>query len=81
MTAPSEDNYIFFHSRAVIMLHPSIPQVEDYVKATLDTFFQVKDVVRTEYQNIGMQQQERLKKRRKMGFRQPEDGDQGDNSE
>lgn len=81
MSAPNEDNYILFHPRTVIMLHPSIPKVEDYVKATLDTFFQVKYIVRNEYQNIGVQQQEQRKKRRKVGFCQSEDGDKDDNSE
>ena len=76
-----EENNILFHSRAGIMLHPSLPQKEEYVKSVLGTFFQAKEAVRAEYQNIGIGQQMEQKKRRKVGFRQPGDDEQDNTRE
>ena len=76
-----EENNILFHSRASIMLHPSLPQKEEYVKSVLGTFFQAKEAVRAEYQNIGIGQQMEQQKRRKVGFRQPGDDELDDTRE
>lgn len=76
-----EENNILFHSRMDIMLHPSLPQKEEYVKSILGTFFQAKEAVRAEYQNIGIGKQMEQKKRRKVGFRQPGDDEQDDTRE
>lgn len=78
MTAPDENNNILFYSRMDIMLHPSLPQVEEYIRATLNTFFQIKATVRAEYQNVNTEQQKQQKERRREGFYLPED-DEKDN--
>ena len=69
-----DDNNIMLHSRMDIMLVSSIPQVEEYVKSVLGSFFSAKDAVRAEFQNFAStEQQKQQKKRKKVGFYQPED--------
>ena len=69
-----DDNSIMLHSRMDIMLVPSIPQVEEYVKSVLGSFFSAKDAVRAEFHNFAStEQQKQQKKRKKMGFYLPDD--------
>lgn len=44
-TEPDEDGVIGVHSRQDIMLHPACPDNTPYVKAVLDSFFEVKEQV------------------------------------
>lgn len=60
--------YIGFHSRADIMLHPYCPDNAQYIKAILNTFFDVKDCVRNNFQQIKTVQVESKKDRRPIGF-------------
>lgn len=80
-TKPNEDNIIAFHSRMDIMIHPYIPGADDYVRATLNSFFHIKDALKAEYQNINTQQQEKQKKRRTIGFLLSDDEDKNSPSE
>lgn len=68
LTAPNEDGVIGFHSRRDIMLHPACPDNEPFVKAVLDSFFDAKEQVRSNYQQISAKQMEATKKRRPIGF-------------
>lgn len=69
-----KDFNIVLHTRIDILLLPSIPQVEEYVKSILGTFFHAKDAVKAEFQNFAsIDLQGKQKKRKKVGFYQPED--------
>lgn len=68
LTAPNEDGVIGFHSRRDIMLHPACPDNEPFVKAVLDSFFDAKEQVRNNYQQINAKQMEAKKNRRPVGF-------------
>ena len=68
MTAPDEQGVIGLHSRRDIMLHPACPDNEPYVKAVLDSFFDAKEQVRSNYQQINAKQTETIKSRRPVGF-------------
>ncbi len=68
LTDPNEDGVIGFHSRRDIMLHPACPDNEPFVKAVLDSFFDAKEQVRSNYQQINAKQMEAKKNRRPIGF-------------
>lgn len=68
MTAPNEDGVIGFHSRRDIMLHPACPDNVPFVKAVLDSFFEIKEQMRNSYQQLTIQQIEKRKNRRPVGF-------------
>lgn len=68
MTAPDEDGDIGLHSRRDIMLHPACPDNVIFLKAVLDSFFDTKEHVRRQYQQINSQQQQEKKSRRPVGF-------------
>jgi len=68
MTAPDENGVIGFHSRRDIMLHPACPDNVPFVKAVLDSFFDAKEQVRQNYQQLNARQMEAQKKRRPIGF-------------
>ncbi|MBD5198779.1 MAG: hypothetical protein HDS83_00110 [Bacteroidales bacterium] len=68
LTAPDEKGLIGFHSRYDIMLHPACPDNAHYIKAVLDTFFDAKEHVRSNFQQINTQQIEKQKNRRPVGF-------------
>lgn len=68
LTAPNEEGIIGFHSRRDIMLHPACPDNEPFVKAVLDSFFDAKEQVRSNFQQINAKQMEARKNRRPVGF-------------
>ena len=68
LTAPDDEGVIGFHSRRDIMLHPACPDNEPFVKAVLDSFFDAKEQVRSNFQQINAEQMEMKKKRRPIGF-------------
>lgn len=68
LTAPNEEGVIGFHSRRDIMLHPACPDNVPFVKAVLDSFFDAKEQVRSNYQQINAKQMEAKKNRRPVGF-------------
>ena len=68
MTAPDEEGVIGFHSRRDILLHPACPDNVPFVKAVLDSFFDAKEQVRSNFQQINAKQMERQKNRRPVGF-------------
>lgn len=68
LTAPDDEGIIGFHSRRDIMLHPACPDNEPFVKAVLDSFFDAKEQVRSNFQKINAQQMEAQKSRRPVGF-------------
>ena len=68
LTAPNEEGVIGFHSRRDIMLHPACPDNVPFVKAVLDSFFDAKEQVRQNYQQLNARQMEVQKKRRPIGF-------------
>ena len=68
MTKPDEEGVIGFHSRRVIMLHPACPDNVPFVKAVLDSFFDAKEQVRSNFQQINAKQMEQQKNRRPVGF-------------
>lgn len=68
LTAPNDEGVIGFHSRRDIMLHPACPDNVPFVKAVLDSFFDAKEQVRSNFQQINAKQVETQKKRRPVGF-------------
>lgn len=68
LTAPNEEGVIGFHSRRDIMLHPACPDNVPFVKAVLDSFFDAKEQVRSNFQQINAKQMEAKKNRRPVGF-------------
>lgn len=68
LTAPNYEGVIGFHSRRDIMLHPACPDNVPFVKAVLDSFFDAKEQVRNNFQQINAKQMERQKNRRPVGF-------------
>lgn len=68
LTAPDEEGVIGFHSRRDIMLHPACPDNVPFVKAVLDSFFDAKEQVRSNFQQINAKQMEQQKNRRPVGF-------------
>ena len=68
MTKPDEEGVIGFHSRRDIMLHPACPDNVPFVKAVLDSFFDAKERVRSNFQQINAQQMEMQRNRRPVGF-------------
>lgn len=68
LTAPNDEGIIGFHSRRDIMLHPACPDNEPFVKAVLESFFDAKEQVRSNFQQINAQQMEARKNRRPVGF-------------
>lgn len=68
LTAPDDEGVVGFHSRRDIMLHPACPDNEPFVKAVLDSFFDAKEQVRSNFQQINAEQMEMKKKRRPIGF-------------
>lgn len=68
LTAPNDEGVIGFHSRRDIMLHPACPDNESFVKAVLDSFFDAKEHVRSNFQQINAKQMEEKKSRRPVGF-------------
>lgn len=68
LTAPNDEGVIGLHSRRDIMLHPACPDNEPFVKAVLDSFFDAKEEVRSNFQKINVKQMEVRKNRRPVGF-------------
>lgn len=68
LTAPNDDGVIGFHSRRDIMLHPACPDNVPFVKAVLDSFFDAKEQVRSNFQQINAKQMEAKKNRHPVGF-------------
>ena len=68
LSSPDEDGIIGFHTRRDIMLHPSCPDNAQYVKAVLDSFFEAKEQVKGNFQEIKASQDKIIKKRRPIGF-------------
>lgn len=68
LTAPNEDGVVGLHSRRDIMLHPACPDNVPFVKAVLDSFFDTKENVRNNFQQINVKQMEQQKNRRPVGF-------------
>lgn len=68
LSSPDEDGIIGFHTRRDIMLHPLCPDNAAYVKAVLDSFFEAKEQVKGNFQEIKASQDKIIKKRRPIGF-------------
>ncbi len=68
LSSPDEKGIINFHSRRDIMLHPSCPDNVRFLSAVLDSFFDVKEEVRSRYQQINAEQEDTTKPHRPVGF-------------
>lgn len=68
MTNPDDKGTMYFHSRLVILLHPDIPEIGNYLRSNLDMFFRTKELVRRNFQKITIEQQKAHEKRRPIGF-------------
>lgn len=68
LTAPDRDGVIGIHSRRDIMLHPACPENELFVRAVLDSFFNAKESVHTNFQKLCNCQTNTQTKRRPVGF-------------
>ena len=68
MTNPDDKGTMYFHSRLGILLHPDIPEIDNYLRSNLDMFFRAKEAVRQNFQQITVEQQKSREKRRPVGF-------------
>lgn len=68
MTAPNDEGIIGLHSRREVMLHQACPDNVPYVKAVLDSFFDVKDEVHRCYWIVDEKLKEAKNNRRPIGF-------------
>ena len=68
MTKPDDKGTMYFHSRLGILLHPDIPEIDNYLRSNLDMFFRAKEAVRQNFQQITVEQQKAREKRRPVGF-------------
>lgn len=68
MTNPDDKGTMYLHSRLGILLHPDIPEIDNYLRSNLDMFFRTKDTVRQNFQQITIEQQKDREKRRPVGF-------------
>ena len=68
MTNPDDKGTMYFHSRLGILLHPDIPEIDNYLRSNLDMFFRTKEAVRQNFQQITVEQQKAREKRRPVGF-------------
>lgn len=68
LTSPNDEGIIGVHSRRDIMLHPACPDNVPFVKVVLDSFFDAKEQVRNNFQQINAKQMEAKKGRRPVGF-------------
>ena len=73
LSDPDDEGTIYLHSRHEILLHPEMPEIEDYLRSNLDRFFGAKEEVR-KY----LEQQRARERRRPIGFNttvEPTDSD------
>jgi hypothetical protein len=68
ITKPDDDGYVALLTRRDIMLHPSFPDNEIYIKSVLNSFFEAKAAVHDNFKAINAEQAEIQKKRRPVGF-------------
>ena len=68
MTNPDDKGTMYFHSRLGILMHPNIPEIDNYLRSNLDMFFQAKAAVRLNFHHITVEQQKAREKRRPVGF-------------
>ena len=68
MTNPDDKGTMYFHSRLGILLHPDIPEIDNYLRSNLDMFFRAKEAVRQNFQQIIVEQQKAREGRRPVGF-------------
>lgn len=68
LTSPDEDGVIGLHTRRDIMLHPACPDNTPFVKSVLDSFFDAKNEVRSNFHKLNSNQAEHQKNRRPVGF-------------
>lgn len=68
LTNPDEKGTMYFHSRLGILLHPEIPEIDNYLRSNLDMFFRTKEAVRRNFQQITIEQQKVRESRRPVGF-------------
>lgn len=68
MTIPDDKGTVYFHSRLGILLHPGIPDINNYLRSNLDMFFRAKEAVRLNFQQITVEQKKASEKRRPVGF-------------
>lgn len=67
-TSPNEDGMVTLHSKREILLHPSLPDKNGYIKAVFDSFFEKKDSMRGQFQALITKQQQSSKPHRPVGF-------------
>lgn len=60
-----EDGNIYLYTKKNIMLHPSFPDVYEYIQAELDAFFEIEEWLREKFKPIDLKQKERLKRKEK----------------
>ena len=68
MTNPDDKGTMYFHSRLGILLHPDIPEIDNYLRSNLNMFFRTKEAVRQNFQQLTVEQQKVRDKRRPVGF-------------
>lgn len=74
VTPPDEEGIVLLHSYRDIMLHPSCPENDQYIRAVLDSFFDTVEHVRRNFKQISAQQQQ-IRTRRPVGFAPPQTPD------
>lgn len=75
---PDDEGTIYLHSRLDILLFPGIPEIDNYLRSNLNSFFGTKEEVRKAFQQITVEQQRARERRRPIGFNttvEPTDSD------
>ena len=67
-TSPNEEGFVTLHSKREILLHPSLPDKNDYIKSIFDSFFEKKESMRGQFHALINQQQQAPKPHRPVGF-------------
>ena len=68
ITNADENGNMYLHSRMGLLLLPEIPDMDDYLRSSLNLFFRTKESVRQNYHQIKFEQQKSSEKRRPVGF-------------
>ena len=67
-TSPNEDGMVWLHTKQDIVLFPTIPDRNEYVRAVFRSFFEKKEKMRGQFHSLITQQQQPAKPHRPVGF-------------
>ena len=75
-TKPDENGIVYLHSRLDILLHPNLPNKDDYIKSVFNTFFEKKENLRGNLHSLMNEQKNTPNRMRPIGFMANMENDQ-----